>query len=298
MASLWSSFNKGKIKYAEGVFYPKEVAHIIGVVQHGRPKLVNITGQADEWVRSSGTAQSTNPDQLDLTPPFPRMWFEWQYSGCRRAVLVCRNTVPEMLLADKVLREKLGGETTMSLAASAPDKAAYFLQVLILCEEEGAACLQSGFTGFIDSFGRSLEESVDIIVKEEDEEEKKLVVAHATFIGDVLTTMNTCGTRIEPPFDSPHAQIIKPDRAPCSVWHTIHIPRFRNPPLAGAVVSPEMLERREHWVRGHRKDYRRGNGMFGRIKALVWVPEFQRGNPELGTVQQKYEVQLTAGKVR
>jgi hypothetical protein len=106
---------------------------------------------------------------------------------------------------------------------------------------------------------------------------------------DALTSINTCGTTMRPPFES-HAQVVKPDRAPCSVWHTIQIPRFHHPLPPGTVVSPEVLERREHWVRAHRRDYRHGAGMFGRVKALVWVPEYQRGNPELGTVQQSYEV--------
>ena len=33
--------------------------------------------------------------------------------------------------------------------------------------------------------------------------------------------------------------------------------------------------------------------MFGRVKALVWVPEFRRGNPELGTVKQSFTVQAS-----
>jgi hypothetical protein len=102
--------------------------------------------------------------------------------------------------------------------------------------------------------------------------------------------MNTRGTRIEPPLDGKHVQVVKPDRAPCSVWRTIHLPKMPSLPLEGAETSETILERREHWVRAHRRDYRKGNGMFGRLKALVWVPEFQRGNSELGTVKQSYAV--------
>jgi hypothetical protein len=43
-------------------------------------------------------------------------------------------------------------------------------------------------------------------------------------------------------------------------------------------------------VRAHRRDYRDGGGLFGRVKALVWVPEFKRGNAELGTVKQSYSI--------
>lgn len=96
---------------------------------------------------------------------------------------------------------------------------------------------------------------------------------------------------MEPPIPGGPVQIVKPDRWPSSVWHTIHIPRFPHPsqPLNGD-VTPEVLEKREHWVRAHRADYRNGKGLFGRIHGLIWVPEHRRGNPELGTVKQSFEV--------
>ena len=109
-------------------------------------------------------------------------------------------------------------------------------------------------------------------------------------IQEVVTIMNTRGTRIEPPLNKPPCEVMKPNRPPHSVWHTIHLPHFQPPPLQDAIIDGPVLEKREHWVRAHRKDYRDGKGLFGRIKALVWVPEFQRGNPELGTVMQSYRV--------
>jgi hypothetical protein len=126
-----------------------------------------------------------------------------------------------------------------------------------------------------------------VVWNNEDAENYDVRVAVAL---ETLTTMNTRGTRIEPPIDAKHVQVVKPDRVPCSVWHAIHLPKMPSIPL-GAETSDTILERREHWVRAHRRDYRHGAGMFGRVKALVWVPEFQRGNPELGSVFQSYKVE-------
>lgn len=52
--------------------------------------------------------------------------------------------------------------------------------------------------------------------------------------------------------------------------------------------SPRDLPR--HLVRGHFKDYRNGNGLFGRIKDLIWFPEQWRGNTKNGVVLKDYEL--------
>jgi hypothetical protein len=286
VASLWANLNKGKVKYMKDVFAPDEINHIIrDITQTAKPKLVNITEQADEWVKDL-TKDMPDPSQIDITPPFPRLWFEWQQNGNRRAVLVGRNTIPEMIAWEKYLRLERGDPEPPD-RGTPPDHVAYRFSALVWFEVEGAVALRGGFDGFIDKLGRPLDQGKKVTCK--DAEDENVIYSHLGFIADVLTTMNTRGTQVVPQSHQP-TQVVKPNRAPCSVWHTIKIPKFRNPPLVGAVVSPEVLERREHWVRGHRRDYRHGGGMFGRIKALVWVPEYQRGNPELGTVQQTYEV--------
>lgn len=107
---------------------------------------------------------------------------------------------------------------------------------------------------------------------------------------EALTCMNTKGTHVEPPFGKPPAPVVKPNRAPQSVWHTVRVPQVKREPL-GANADGPVIERREHWVRAHRADYRVGGGLFGRIHQLIWVPEHKRGNPELGTVKQSYTVE-------
>jgi hypothetical protein len=156
-------------------------------------------------------------------------------------------------------------------------------------DDNGYAVLRAGADFLIDRLGCACGQVATVCA----ERDQGATLFRTMFVCNILTTINTLGTRIEPPFNPTATQIIKPSRPPCSVWHTIHLPRFAAPPLADAEVSPEVLERREHWVRAHRRDYRRGGGMFGRIKALVWVPEYQRGNAELGTVKQSYRVAPT-----
>jgi hypothetical protein len=53
----------------------------------------------------------------------------------------------------------------------------------------------------------------------------------------------------------------------------------------------EKREIRFHKVRGHSADYRKGKGLFGKLRVLIWVPEHTVGDPELGTVVSSYRVQ-------
>ena len=80
-------------------------------------------------------------------------------------------------------------------------------------------------------------------------------------------------------------------KRPCSVWHTIHIPKYGSDTTqtTGTSVCREAEERRERWIRACRKDYRR-NGLFGKIFKLVYVPEHKVGNPNLGTIVHKFVV--------
>lgn len=239
------------------------------------PKLINITEQAEEWFASG--QRELDFASLDATPCFPCIWFEWLPKTFRHGVLAIRHSVTPGLSVEILANREMQPPV---------DGAKYFIQMLFFSEFHAWPQFHGLLEFYVNSMGNPIGE-LQIVCRPKD---NGILSNFGLLCADTLTTINTAGTRVEPPFNSPHAQMIKPDRKPCSVWHTVVIPKFRNPPLVGAVVSPEMLERREHWVRGHRKDYRHGNGMFGRVKALVWVPEFQRGNPELGSVHQTYEV--------
>jgi hypothetical protein len=241
------------------------ISHFMDEWKRNRPKLVNVNEYLKVWVQIE---QGSNLLDMDGTPSFPQMWFEWIWESGREGMLVTRCPAMD--------------------DPNVPKGARFLVGFLLVTEKMGRLIFNWRLVFHIDHLGRKLG---GLALDGEGE-------AHFSdqswlrlyFICDVLTTMNTRGTRIEPPFDSPQARVVKPDRVPCSVWHTIHIPRVPHPPLIGVEKTPEVLERREHWVRATRRDYRFGNGMFGRIKALIWVPEHKRGNPDLGTVCSSYEV--------
>jgi hypothetical protein len=79
---------------------------------------------------------------------------------------------------------------------------------------------------------------------------------------------------------------------PMSIWHEIvvgSIPKVQSREQA-AMNAEGPIEIRCHWVRGHFADYTKGNGLFGRIKGVFWIPEHERGSEELGRVIPEYMV--------
>jgi hypothetical protein len=80
--------------------------------------------------------------------------------------------------------------------------------------------------------------------------------------------------------------------APFSVWHEIVVtdsPAARRARIADP-VDAEKHAVRLHKVRGHFADYRKGAGLFGRYKVLIWVDEHEAGDAELGSVVSTYKV--------
>lgn len=277
MASLWSLIHKKRQIFFDGDIFSHDDFDSIGpIIVEAQPKLINITEHVLAW---QGHSLKLDPACLDVTPPFSCLWFEWLLN-LRHGILTFRT--PATAKVDAFKRH----------LPPSPLDARYLVQMLLCVELNGDPGCVGEILFYIDALGRPITDTLRTSDAGPNREEQLRSIS--LYLADVITTMNTRGTRIEPPFDSKPTQIVKPSRAPCSVWHTIHIPKLAHPPLVNAEVSSEILERREHWVRGHRRDYRRGNGMFGRVKALVWVPEFQRGNPELGTVMQSYEVRKEA----
>jgi hypothetical protein len=282
MSSLWSLVQKGKTAYLEETFPDGSFFNLKDALQKTPPKLVNISAIAD-WVHQTYRDRSLPPlSNLDLTPGFVSLWLEWMKSyddNTMGRVAVCIFRVPPGEVA-KAARSK-------SLEEGIHPDAKHSLFLTSWAEINGQALLYGGGSIQVDQFGRPISGTSRFYGTEENQQSIDYDIVIAT---EALTVMNTRGTHIEPPLNATTVQVVKPNRAPCSVWHTIHLPRMPSLPLEGAESSDTILERREHWVRAHRKDYRSGAGLFGRTKALVWVHEFVRGNPELGTVKQSYEV--------
>jgi hypothetical protein len=269
MASLWSLASKSKI--ATDVSGLEESLLALRTdLQKRSAHLVNV----NDLIGPLKEAELT--EAIDFTPCHPALWLEWLdvESYRREAIYLTRYSAADL-------------SPTWIPANEAPENSRHLIQLATWQEYQACAVLRALAWLFIDDLGRPIGD-FDYCGAPGNAD----AVGWRVFVAqEIMTIMNTRGTRIEPPLEEgSRAEVMKPNRAPHSVWHTIHLPKFQGPPLTDAEVTPEVLERRQHWVRAHRKDYREGAGMFGRIKALVWIPEFQRGNPELGTVKQSFTV--------
>ena len=47
---------------------------------------------------------------------------------------------------------------------------------------------------------------------------------------------------------------------------------------------------REHQVRGHFRYYTDERPLFGRYSGMIWVPDHERGNDDVGHIRKDYEV--------
>lgn len=300
MASLWSLVQDNKsgcvLDAAEEL---REVCFRIIPQLRGFPKqnippafplfLVNITDFAAQYdlAITERTLLECNIEALDMTPCHRYLWFEFMVEKPapphRQAVLICRRSIPQELNT----RNCPWSQTEI------PPTAKHYLEMLFWGEHNGKAVLAAWLQLFIDALGCPI--SLSPYCGSAHIEGG--IYAQMRMLSEILTIMNTQGTRIDPPPDQPHPGKTKPTRRPSSVWHTIHLPYFAEPPLKPAEIVKQIVEKREHWVRAHRADYRRGNGLFGRVKAIIWVPEHKRGNPELGSVKQSFTVHPSPPKL-
>lgn len=49
-------------------------------------------------------------------------------------------------------------------------------------------------------------------------------------------------------------------------------------------------QRREHMVRGHFRYYAEDRPLFGRTSGMVWIPEHERGDSDVGRIKKDYEL--------
>ena len=285
MSSLWSRVHKNTFSYDQDIGV-ENVQVLSRLAQQVTPVLVSLTAYLPVYLENEAFSLSS----VDMTPCHQALWFEWKqtmeirtpgrtYRSERCAVCVYRVPVGKLDMHPEYA------------GFPVPEGAKFALIGATWTEWDADPHLWSIFHVFIDADGIP----VGKVPYYGDPDQRKASKSVMFLMADALTTMNTKGTRVEPVPSGKPVRVVKPDRAPCSVWHTIHIPRFAHEPL-NAPASPEMLERREHWVRAHRADYRQGKGLFGRIHGLIWVPEHRRGNPELGTVKQSFDLQMSGGK--
>lgn len=271
MASLWARLRKARRVYGFAPFTQSLCESVLDRVERlDEPVLVNVQDISN---RLDGKEVRYGDVAQDITPCHPELWLEFiTLRSCSRVGIWVSRI--DCSLIPKAIADEF----------PIPDNTRFLIQFTTLIEHDIAAAIASMVFVYIGDTGTPLAD-FHVHMKEWEQQSLSMYVLGC----EVLTTMNTRGTRIEPPLDKPSVRVVKPNRAPCSVWHTIHIPKFRSEPL-GLPSADEVVEKREHWVRAHRADYREGKGLFGRIHGLVWIPEHRRGNPELGTVKQIFEV--------
>lgn len=74
-------------------------------------------------------------------------------------------------------------------------------------------------------------------------------------------------------------------------WKTLIVNAFRYSKADLNTLKEEhQRDQREHHRRAYRADYRKGKGLFGKIRELIWFPETTWGNPDLGCVIPEYEL--------
>ncbi len=228
----------------------------------------------------------------DVRLPFQAMWMEMTPpgTGIKAGVLATRDALTER--ATTSLRAAMGPPGTFERLSGSVAVSAQILRFFI---RDASLNISLAFDAvyLLDAFGEIVEVSHgNALGCLADEAQPFFVQCQLTAL-EALVHMNTAGTRIDPPWEKSPVRAASPDRKRFSVWHTISVggrqPSRRS---AGAVDGEGAIARREHWVRAHRADYRRGAGLFGRINQLIWIQEHKRGDAELGRVMADYVVQV------
>lgn len=238
-------------------------------------------------------------DFEDITPGFESMWLEWIEKPESVAVKIACHVIrfPANVMSAQEYRDAWGDWDTDLTTVK------HILRIHAFTEYPGrGGAFVAGWFIAIDDMGQVL--GISCIPSLPDEldpngdraaHQSREVLAVAL---ESLVRMNTTGTEVSPPWGAitdPKSNVVsieikKHRENPYSIWRTIYIGQ-----IAGlkseATATGAATERREHYIRAHRKDYRKGAGLFGRINKLIWFAEQKRGNPELGTVKQDYVVQ-------
>ena len=273
MPSLWRMFRKGNHVGAFGPVTEEMVDYFRRYYHRHEPALVNIQNVRDQFTEDMMNHRPVWEDAFqDITPCFKDLWLEWinPVQGIHVAVAVHRS----------------GLEEADGTGIVPPDGSHLLVVFYMLVESNAVACIVGRVTMYIDRLGIPVDGACGVVGQED---KMHTLIGLMTCACEALSIMNTRGTHIEPPFPAAPAGIVKPKRYASSTWHTIHVPKLAREPQ-GLTGGP-VVERREHMVRAHRADYRKGGGLFGRLHELIWVPEHKRGNPELGTVKQSYRVE-------
>ncbi len=126
------------------------------------------------------------------------------------------------------------------------------------------------------------------------EHQESLQVAAASLVGWTTLAMMNCANIDTIRHDVPEAfqkSRTKSGKRPLVSYHTVRVDLDKTPRQVAAESLPgDGATPRRHKKHGHMKDYRGGNGLFGRYKGVwYWGPTLA-GSEEEGVVVSDYEV--------
>lgn len=284
MASLLSKLRDGKCLNTDGGVPPAAFEEIIRLALHHETIHVNAQAIVDSY-RGRVPKADLREDLEDVTPPFANMWIEHFLAGNRIACLFQRfEMLPEEISEFEVAssEQKYG---------DGPYR--HKIQIWIFIEVDGRVNLLGLMFLVTDEFGqiafaprfRSFSVARDVNLP-------ATFSSLVFFALEAIVRMNTQGTiLVRIPGQQRRPCRLRPLEAAACVWHEVVItPEIIVHTGEAVSMSSEAAERREYWVRACRRDYRKGRGLFGLHKALVWIPEHKRGNPDLGSEIPEFRI--------
>lgn len=220
--------------------------------------LVDAQSVADDLNEGEPGAIASPDPAIPITPPFPAMWLEWRFNSNERwnAAVVMRN----------------GNDRDIGIHLLQKDRRDVLFYAVIRMELNEHDGWGSWGVMAVDGLPDGLCESALVLV------------------ANALARMHCQNVTLRP---RGLQRIGATDQARpyCgNVWHEIIVSQTKvvTDGQRDADGEPRIL--RHHRVRGHYADYRKGSGLFGRIKGLFWIPDHKRGDESIGRVIAKYTI--------
>lgn len=238
-------------------------------------------------------------------PPFACMWLEAHLHGPRQQRIGALVNRIEMDEVPGGLNEflKRPGAADMNLRREIAEDAspATFMNCGVFHDYEGSAVFTGGITYWLDKDGnflRSFRQCPGLTPDGRADPDQKLKVLMLKFrqgwMLQAFARMNCKNVELRP-IDEGKFRPHEPNKiVPASVWREIvitSVPKIRSG--GKDIFEKDEREIRAHWIRGHYADYRHGAGLFGnpKLRCLFWIPEYRRGNEDLGQVIPEYTIQ-------
>ena len=263
--SLISLLRKGRYVYIDLKLPP-----IREQILDPRTVKVNVNAVMSDIVETHDTSTDEFVDFGRIPPaipPFPTMWLEGRYENSQSSYgyLLDRRTVSEVQVA--------------------------------VCLEDGGQCglnlfrflLHLDADGRLDGITHSFPEADD------NEGHRLLLMVGVLTVLLSLARMNCRNVTLRQTASGRKDKRIEKQNPgpPATVWHEIvisSVPKTRRTANAeGARAEGGVI--RLHRVRGHFEDYSRGKGLFGKIKGVFWIPDYERGDRSAGEVISAYRIE-------